>query len=156
MTNTEHKSPGKAVREELTTREMFRLFPDDRSAELWFEAQRWGETGRCCPDCGSRHTVEVKNRRPMPYRCKDCRSHLSVKKGTVMHGSRIGYQKWLFAIYMMVMGLKGASSTAIHRELGVTQKTAWYLMQRIREGFLGEPPCDSREGLLEADKRQTA
>ncbi len=55
-----------------------------------------------------------------------------------MQGSRIGYQKWLFAIYMMVTGLKGTSSMKIHRELGVTQKTAWYLMQRIREGFLGD------------------
>ena len=149
---TEHKAPGKAFREGLTILEMFRLFPDNKAAERWFEDQRWGETGRCCPDCGSCHTVEVKNRRPMPYRCKDCRNHFSVKKGTVMQGSRIGYQKWLFGIYMMVTGLKGTSSMKIHRELGITQKTAWYLMQRIREGFLGEDAYLPLEGPVEADE----
>lgn len=148
-----HKAPGKAFREGMSIMEMFRAFPDDTAAEAWFEAQRWGVTGRCCPDCGSCHTVEVKNRKPMPYRCKDCRHHFSVKKGTVMQGSPIGYQKWLFAIYMMVTGLKGTSAMKMHRELGITQKTAWFLMHRIREGFLGDGPHEPLDGpVVEADE----
>ncbi|MCY4192517.1 MAG: IS1595 family transposase, partial [Rhodospirillaceae bacterium] len=114
--------------------ELLRLFPDDKTAESWFEAQRWPE-GRFCPDCGSLNTVPVKNRKPMPYRCKDCRSHFSVRKGTVMQSSKLGLQKWVIALYMMSTGIKGTASMKIYRELGMRQPTAWFLMQRIREGF---------------------
>ena len=75
----------------------------------------------------------------MPYRCRDCRGHFSVTKGTVMQSSKLGLQKWAIALYMMTTGLKGTASMKVYRELGVTQKTAWFLMQRIREGFLGDP-----------------
>ena len=74
----------------------------------------------------------------MPYRCRDCRRHFSVRKGMVMQASKIGYQKWAISIYMMAMGLKGVFSMKLYRELGITQKTAWYLMQRIRGGSLAE------------------
>ena len=83
--------------------------------------------------------MATKDRKPMPYRCRDCRRHFSVRKGTVMQSSKLGYQKWAIGIYMMATGLKGVSSMKAYRELGVTQKTAWYLTQRIREGFFGEP-----------------
>ena len=72
----------------------------------------------------------------MPYRCKDCRQHFSVRKGTVMESSKIGLQKWAIALYMMTTGLKGTSSMKLYREVGIRQGTAWFLMQRIREGFL--------------------
>ena len=81
-------------------------------------------------------TYETKNRKPMPYRCRDCGEYFSVKKGTVMESSKLGLQKWAIAIYMMVTGIKGTSSMKLHRELRIRQSTAWYLMQRIREGFL--------------------
>ena len=128
------KGPGKAHREGLTVIELFRIFPDDTAAERWFEEQRWPQ-GRFCPDCGSTNTVAVKNRKPMPYRCRDCRGHFSVRKGTVMQSSKIGLQKWVVAIYMMTTGLKGTSSMKLYREVGIRQATAWFLMQRIREGF---------------------
>ena len=128
------RGPGKAHREGLTVIELFRMFPDDAAAERWFEEQRWPE-GRFCPDCGSTNTVAVANRKPMPYRCRDCRGHFSVRKGTVMQSSKIGLQKWVVAIYMMTTGLKGTSSMKLYREVGIRQATAWFLMQRIREGF---------------------
>ena len=127
--------PGKTHRNGLTIIELFKMFPDDASAETWFEIQRWPH-GRFCPDCGSLSTVPVKSRKPMPYRCKDCRKHFSVRKGTVMQSSKIPSQKWVLAIYMMTTGIKGTSSMKIHRELGIRQSTAWFLMQRIREGFI--------------------
>ena len=142
-------APGKHHREGLTIIQLFQLFPDDRAAEKWFEEQRWTEE-RCCPDCGSTNTVETKNRKPMPYRCRDCRRHFSVRKGMVMQSSKIGYQKWAIALYMMTTGLKGVSSMKLHRELGITQKTAWYLMQRIREGFFGRPTA--MPGPVEVDE----
>ena len=128
------KGPGKAHREGLTVIELFKLYPDDEAAERWFEVQRWPE-GRFCPDCGSTNTVAVKNRKPMPYRCRDCRGHFSVRKGTVMQSSKVGLQKWIIALYMMTTGIKGTSSMKIYREIGIRQGTAWFLMQRIREGF---------------------
>ena len=128
------KAPGKSHREGLTVIELLRMFPDDAAAEAWFEAQRWPE-GRFCPDCGSTNTVPVKDRRPMPYRCKDCRNHFSVRKGTVMQSSKLGLQKWAIALYLTTTGLKGTASMKVYRELGMRQATAWHLMHRIREAF---------------------
>ena len=95
---------------------------------------------RFCPDCGSLNVAVVKSRKPMPYRCRDCRAHFSVKKGTVMESSKHGLQKSVVAIYMMTTGIKGTSSMKLHRELGIRQATAWFMMQRIREAFIeGDP-----------------
>ena len=128
------KAPGKSHRTGITIIELLRMFPDDATAEKWFEEQRWPEI-RFCPDCGSTNTGECKNRKPMPYRCRDCREHFSVKKGTTMQSTKVGMQKWAIALYMMTTGIKGTSSMRIYRELGIRQATAWFLMQRIREGF---------------------
>ena len=128
------RGPGKAHREGLTVIKLFKMFPDDAAAEEWFEMQRWPD-GRFCPDCGSINTVAVPSRKPMPYRCRDCRGHFSVRKGTVMQSSKVGLQKWVIALYMMTTGLKGTSSMKLYREVGIRQATAWFLMQRIREGF---------------------
>ena len=101
---------------------------------------------------GSTNTAVVKSRKPMPYRCRDCRGHFSVRKGTVMQSSKLGLQKWVIALYMMTTGIKGTSSMKLYREIGIRQGTAWFLMQRIREGFL-----DGRDkpflGPVEADER---
>lgn len=143
------KGPGKSHRIDISIIDLFKQFPDDQAAERWFEAQRWPDGIRYCPDCGSDHTGPTTHK-TMPYRCKVCRSFFSARKGTVLEGSRIGMQKWAIAMYMMSTSLKGISSMKLHRELGVTQKTAWYMMQRIREGFLGqESPMD---GPVEIDE----
>lgn len=142
--------PGRSHRKGITAIELFRLFPDDEAAEKWFEEQRWPE-GRLCPDCGSTRTVETKNRKPWPYRCKDCRHGFSVKKGTVMQSSKIGLQKWAIAIYMMTTGLNGTSSMKISRDLGIHQESAWHLMHRIREAFVAGAD-KSFLGPVEADE----
>ena len=142
--------PGRSYRKGLTVIELLQMFPDNASAETWFEEQRWPD-GRFCPDCGSVNTVPVKSRKPMPYRCRDCRNHFSVRKGAVMQSSKIGLQKWAIALYMMTTGIKGTSSMKLYREVGIRQATAWFLMQRIREGFM-----DGRDkpfpGPVEADE----
>lgn len=132
---------GKMDHEEIRSRtqglsliELFRLFPDDEAAAAWFESRRW-PGGITCPDCGSLRYSEVKNRSPMPYRCKDCRGHFSVRKGTVMQSSKLGYQTWVLAIYLIITSPKGVSSMKLHRDLKISQPTAWHLSQRIREGF---------------------
>lgn len=111
------------------------MFPDDESAEKWFVQQRW-PSGVCCPHCGSVRCSVIKNQKPMPYRCKDCRKHFSVKTGTAMQASNLGYQKWAVAIYLVATNLKGVSSMKLHRDLKIRQPSAWHLAQRIREGFI--------------------
>ena len=115
--------------------QLFQRFPDEEAARLYFERNRWaGEVS--CPHCGSLSVAEVKNHKPMPYRCRDCRQHFSVRTGTVLAESRLPLQKWLMAIYMMTTARKGIPSTQMARELGITQKSAWFLAQRIRETWL--------------------
>ena len=131
------KAPGRSHRTGMTVMQLMRMFPDDAAAEAWFESQRWPDGERYCPDCGSCNTATVASRKPMPYRCRDCRAHFSVRKGTVMQSSKLGLQKWAIALYMMTTGIKGTSSMKLYREVGIRQATAWFLMQRIREGFMG-------------------
>ena len=126
--------PGRSHREGLTIVQLLAMFPDDTKAEAWFEKQRWPE-GRYCPDCGSVNTVPVKTRKPMPYRCAACRKYFSVRTGTVMESSRLPLRKWVIALYLCSTNLKGVSSMKLHRDLGITQKTAWFMLGRIREAW---------------------
>ena len=129
--------------------ELFEMFPDNAAAETWFEKQRW-PNGVCCPTCGSVRYAVIKSRKPMPYRCKDCRDHFSVRKGTVMQSSKLGYQKWAIAIYLVATSLKGVSSMKLHRDLKIRQPSAWHLAQRIREGFTDG--CEVMAGPVEVDE----
>lgn len=127
-----HKAPGRASRNGISLAEFFQQFPDDEAAEKWFEERRWPNKV-ACPKCGSVDVARVKSRKPMPWRCRDCRGYFSVKYGTVMQSSKLGLQTWLLAVYLMMTNLKGISSMKLHRDLGVTQKTAWYMAHRLRE-----------------------
>ena len=127
------KAPGKSHREGVSIMQMAELFPTDEAARKWFEAKIWPD-GRHCPRCGSERTCEATHRH-MPYWCGDCRSYFSVKTGTVMERSPLPLRKWVYAIYLHLTSLKGVSSMKLHREIDVTQKTAWYMLQRIRKAF---------------------
>jgi len=116
----------------LSTFEFFQKFPNEDAARLFFENRRWaGEA--VCGHCGSVAVAECKDHKPMAYRCKDCRKHFSVRTGMVLAESRLP----LLAIYMLTCARKGIPSTQMARELGATQKTAWFLAQRIRETWMG-------------------
>ena len=130
------KGPGKYYRKGLSWVEFTRRFPDDESAEKWFIASRWPH-GVHCPGCGSDNVQVRKTRKPQPYRCRDCRKDFSVKTDTLMHNSPLGCQIWAMAIYLLTTGIKGVSSMKLHRDLGITQKSAWHLAHRIRENFPG-------------------
>ena len=122
--------------ETVSLYQFFQRFPGEEAAREYFECNRWaGEVS--CPHCGSLSVAPVKDMKPMPYRCRDCRQHFSVRTGTVLAESRLPLHKWLMAIYMMTTARKGIPSTQMARELGVTQKSAWFLAQRIRETWLG-------------------
>ena len=105
----------------------------------------------CCPRCGGVDRCDrVENRRPMPYWCGDCRRHFSVRTGTVMERSKIPLQKWAIAIYLHLSSLKGVSSMKLHRDLGITQKSAWFMLHRIRQAYDTEP--GKMAGPVEADE----
>ena len=136
--------------ETFSTFEFFQKFPNEEAARKFFETRRWGDEP-VCGHCGSVDVVEVKNHKPMPYRCRDCRKHFSVRTGTVLAESRLPLQKWLLAIFMLTSARKGIPSTQMARELGVTQKTAWFLAQRIRETWLKDRD-DHMDGQMQVDE----
>ena len=144
------KAPGKSHREGISLIELSEMFPDEASAVTWFEAIQWPE-GRHCPRCGSTETKEVPNAKPMPYWCKGCQSYFSVRTGTAIESSRLPLRKWAFAIYLYVTSLKGVSSMKLHRDLKVTQKTAWFMLHRLREAW-GESGIDGILGPVEVDE----
>ena len=116
------------------------MFPDEESAQQWFERILWPDGERPCPRCGSVNTHECSHAK-MPYRCRDCRKYFGVKTGTVMAGSPLPLLKWVYAIYLDLASLKGVSSMKLHRDLGITQKSAWFVQQRIREAFAAQGPA---------------
>ncbi len=130
-------APGKHFRKGMSLVEVMRVFPDDATAEAWFVKARWPEGVRC-PYCESDRVQEGAAHKTMPYRCRACRKRFSVKTGTVMQSSKLGYQTWALAGYLMTTGLKGQASMKLHRDLGITQKTAWHLAHRIRETWARE------------------
>ena len=145
-----HKAPGRSHRVGISLLELAAMFPDEDAARRWFEAIIWAD-GRTCPNCGSENTHEASHAK-MPYRCRGCKRYFSVKTGTVMAQSPIPLVKWAYAIYLDVTSLKGVSSMKLHRDLGITQKTAWFMQQRIREAFATEGPRVLFEGPVEVDE----
>lgn len=129
-------APGKHYRKGISLMDLMEMFPDERSATKWFEAHIWPD-GRCCGHCGSIRTKKVPKKKPMPYWCTDCRSYFSVRTGTTLAHTRVPLQKWAIAIYLEVTSLKAISSMKLHRDIKVTQTTAWFMLHRIREGWRG-------------------
>ena len=118
----------------LSLIKLLNKFPDDKTSEQWFVKSRW-PNGIECPYC-EYNDIQIKpDCKTQPYRCRACKRHFSVRVGTVMQGSRLGYQKWVLAIYLLTTSPKGISSVQLGKDLGISQKAAWYLAHRIREGW---------------------
>ena len=117
---------------------------------MWFEELRWPGEQRECPRCFSERTRPVKSSKPMPYWCAECRKYFSVKTGTAMEASNIPLRKWVIGMYLMTTSLKGVSSMKLHRDLDIAQSSAWFMAQRIREGW--NVHYDDFEGPVEADE----
>ena len=129
-----HKAPGKHYRKGIGLIELFEKFPDNATAEQWFVKARW-TNGICCAYCESENVKTNARHKTMPYRCNTCKKRFSVKTISLMHASNISYQKWAIAVYLVTTSLKGVSSMKLHRDLKITQKSAWYMLQRIREFY---------------------
>ena len=126
------------------------MFPDETKATAWFESVIWSD-GRYCGKCGSVNTRDVPNAKPMPYWCTDCRSYFSVRTGTSIACSNVPLRKWAIAIYLCLTSLKSVSSMKLHRDIGVSQPTAWFMLHRIREAW-GEGGDGPFDGPVEVDE----
>ena len=144
------KAPGKAHREGLTLVQMMEMFPTEEAATEWFESVVWPD-GRHCGKCGSVNTREVPNAKPMPHWCTDCRSYFSVRTGTPIARSNVPLRKWAIAIYLCLTSLKSVSSMKLHRDIGVSQPTAWFMLHRIRQAWAGDDD-DQLGGPVEVDE----
>ncbi len=148
---SQHKGgPGKSRRKGISIFELQRMFPDEKSAEQWFESILWADGIKYCPYCEGFDTHECSHTK-MPYRCRTCKGYFSVKTGTVMADSPIPLLKWVYAIYLDLTSLKGVSSMKLHRDLDITQKSAWYMLHRIRQAFTA-PGFQSFDGPVEVDE----
>ena len=103
----------------------------------FLEAIRWnGGSAPICPHCGSQSKEHYKLTNGGQYiglhKCKDCNKRFTVTVGTMFEGSHIPLRKWFVAIYMFLAHKKGISSMQLHKDIAVTQKTAWFMLSRIR------------------------
>lgn len=147
-----HKAPGKHKREGISLAALFRKFTDVETAEQWFAQQRWGGEP-VCPHCGSLNVQSGAKHKSQPYRCreKECAKRFSVKTGTAMAASNLDCQIWAIAIYLVTTNIKGVSSMKLHRDLEITQKSAWHLAHRIRTTWTLEQR-DALAGPVEVDE----
>ena len=126
------------------------MFPDEETAEQWFIKVRW-PNGIHCPRCGVDEYQEETTHPTMPYRCRVCKKFFSVRFGTIMQGSNLSYRKWALATYLLMTNLKGVSSVKLHRDLKISQKSAWYLAHRIREAWIDKKGA-TFQGPVEVDE----
>ena len=126
--------PDKAYREGISIMELADMFPDEASATKWFEGIVW-PNGRHCPRCGSADTSVAARTSGLPYYCSGCQKPFSVRIGTALERSKVPLRKWAFAIYLELTNLKGVSSIRLRRDVKVTQKTAWFMLHRIRKAW---------------------
>jgi transposase-like protein len=132
-------------------------FTDETAARHALEAVRW-PNGPVCPHCGSVDEnvtkMEGKAHRPGLYNCKGCRKQFSVTIGTVYERSHIPLHKWLLATHLMVSSKKGMSAHQLHRMLGITYKSAWFMAHRIREAMKveGGEPMGGKGKAVEMDE----
>ena len=107
-----------------------RYFSDPDVCQDYVAQMRWPDGKATCPRCESQDTYYIKTRRI--WQCKDCKRQFSVKVGSIFERSPIGLDKWLTAIWLLASAKNGISSYELHRAIEVTQKTAWFMMHRIR------------------------
>lgn len=109
--------------------QMMSAFPDEQSAIDHFTAIRWAD-GAFCPLCGSTRVYHFSDNRT--HKCGDCRKRFSIKVGTIFEDSKIGLRQWMMAVWLITSHKKGIASTQLAKDLGVTQKTAWFMLHRLR------------------------
>ena len=132
--------------------ELYRMFPDEDSCYKWLERVRWdGEP--ICPHCGGLDAISKPSpSKPRHYWHGDCRKHFTATTGTCMHATKKPLQDWIYAVYSVMTARKGVSAMQLSKELGCQYRTAWYMLQRIREACDGGMFRLELTGTVEVDE----
>jgi transposase-like protein len=131
----------------ISTFQLFELIPDQETARLYLESRLWPE-GAHCPVCGLKERITA--RKGGYYRCNQCSEDFTVRTGTIFERSHIPLHKWVYGMYLLVTARKGISSMQLSKEIGITQKSAWFMLQRLREACGSDPLVLS--GVVEIDE----
>ena len=144
-------APGKHYRKGMTLLDVAKMFGDEEKSRAWVAKQSWPD-GPYCPHCGSVNVQSNIKHKTMTHRCRDCEGKpmFSLRTGTVMDGSNLKYRAWAVGIYLFTINIKGISSMKLHRELGIGQKAAWFMLHRLRKVF--EAEVDPFAGPVEVDE----
>jgi transposase-like protein len=131
----------------ISTFQLFEMFPDQETARVYLEGRLW-PNGPRCPVCGLGERVTA--RKDGFYRCNQCKEDFTVRTGTIFERSHVPLHKWIYAMYLLVTARKGISSMQLAKEIGITQKSAWFVLHRLREA------CGSKlemlQGIVEIDE----
>ncbi len=129
--------------------QLFALFPDEETARKYLEDRLW-PSGPICPECKSGERITL--RKDGFYRCNACKFDFTVRTNTIFERSHIPLHKWLYAMYLLVTARKGISSLQLAKEIGVTQKSAWFMLHRLREACGSDDDIDKLRGEIEIDE----
>jgi transposase-like protein len=132
----------------ISTFQLFAMFPDAESARAYFESRLW-PNGVRCPVCAANENITTRHRSGF-YRCNRCEEDFTVRTGTIFERSHVPLHKWLYAMYLLVTARKGISSLQLSKQIGVTQKTAWFMLHRLREACGSD--IDKLRGIVEVDE----
>ena len=131
----------------ISTHQLFAMFPDQDTARTYLESRLWPKGVRC-PICGLGDRIGVHS--AGHYRCFQCKEAFTVRTGTVMERSHVPLHKWLYAMYLLVTARKGIASLQLSKEIGITQKSAWFVLHRLREAC--GKNMDALRGIVEIDE----
>ena len=129
--------------------DLVNTIPDEQAAIDHFAAVRWKD-GAFCPHCGGTRVYHFSDNRA--HKCGECRRRFSIKVGTIFEGSKISLRKWLMAIWLITSHKKGISSVQLAKDIGVTQKTAWFMLHRLRYAATTKSFTAPLNGAVEADE----
>src|ERR1039458_7795694 len=133
----------------ISTFQVFQMFPDAESARLFLESRIWPD-GVICPSC--KGMGNITTRKDGFYRCNPCQLDFTIRTGTIFERSKVPLNKWLYSMYLLVTARKGISSLQLAKEIGVTQKTAWFILGRLREACSTPDSIDKLRGIVEVDE----
>jgi transposase-like protein len=131
----------------ISTFQLFEMFPDQETARTYLEGRLW-PNGPRCPVCGLGERITA--RAGGFYRCNQCKEDFTIRTCTIFERSHVPLHKWIYAMYLLVTARKGISSMQLAKEIGITQKSAWFVLHRLREACGDD--LTTLQGIVEIDE----